>query len=95
MKKAKFIERKWLLVILLVSLIEPFHYFLLLNFPLQGRTFMGYDSDEGIRIIEEVMRFIANAAYKTSADLAEEKVGWKVGLWKIGMREPQKPQLRL
>lgn len=34
---------------------------------------LAYDSDEGIRIMEEVMRFVANAVYRASADLAEEK----------------------
>lgn len=32
-----------------------------------------YDSEEGIKIIEEVTRFYANEAYSYSADLAEEK----------------------
>ncbi len=34
---------------------------------------LGYDSDEGIALIEKVMRFIANKAYEASALLAEEK----------------------
>ncbi len=33
----------------------------------------GYDSEEGIKIIEEVTRFYANEAYSYSADLAAEK----------------------
>ena len=33
----------------------------------------GYDSEEGIKIIEEVTRFYANEAYSYSADLAVEK----------------------
>ena len=48
MKKIGFIEKKWLVIILLVSLIEPLHYFLLLNYPLSGKTFMAYDSDEAL-----------------------------------------------
>src|SRR3989344_3966613 len=34
---------------------------------------IGYDSDEGIQLIGEVMEFIANTAYKASSLLAEEK----------------------
>jgi len=34
---------------------------------------LGYDSDEGIKLIEEVMSFIANVAYQASARLSEEK----------------------
>jgi len=34
---------------------------------------LGYDSPEGIELAEKVMRTIANTAYQTSADLAEEK----------------------
>lgn len=34
---------------------------------------MGYDSNEGIEVIEQVMKFIANHVYRASADLAEEK----------------------
>jgi len=34
---------------------------------------IGYDSDEGIQIIAEVMEFITNAAYQASASLAAEK----------------------
>ncbi len=34
---------------------------------------LGYDSEDGIRIIEEVTRFYANEAYSYSADLAVEK----------------------
>ncbi len=44
----KFIEKKWLAIILLASLIEPLHYFLLIHYPLPGQTFMAYDSDEGL-----------------------------------------------
>src|SRR3989344_3219723 len=42
------ITRKWLIIILLVSLIETFNYFLLINFPPQGKAFLGYDSDEAL-----------------------------------------------
>ncbi|MBI2462755.1 MAG: hypothetical protein HYV65_00775 [Candidatus Spechtbacteria bacterium] len=34
---------------------------------------MGYDSEEGIAVIERVMSFIANAVYRASADIAQEK----------------------
>lgn len=34
---------------------------------------IGYDSESGIAILEEVMKWIANAAYEASAELAEEK----------------------
>jgi ribonucleoside-diphosphate reductase alpha chain len=34
---------------------------------------IGYDSTEGINLIEKVMKTIANAAYQASAELAEEK----------------------
>ncbi|MEM4366566.1 MAG: adenosylcobalamin-dependent ribonucleoside-diphosphate reductase [Candidatus Anstonellales archaeon] len=34
---------------------------------------LGYDSEAGLAVFEEVARFIANEAYKTSADLAMEK----------------------
>ena len=34
---------------------------------------LGYDSDEGIEIIEETMKFITNACYQASASLAGEK----------------------
>lgn len=34
---------------------------------------VGYDSDEGMKIIAEVMEFITNAAYQASASLAVEK----------------------
>ncbi len=34
---------------------------------------IGYDSDEGIEILEKVSKFIANIAYEASAELAEEK----------------------
>ena len=34
---------------------------------------MGYDSDEAIRIVEKIMRTIANHAYRASANLAVEK----------------------
>jgi len=34
---------------------------------------LGYDSNEGIQLIEEVMAFICNAAYQASASLAGEK----------------------
>lgn len=42
------IPRRWLVVILFFTLLEPFHYFLLVAFPLQGRHFMAYDADEGL-----------------------------------------------
>lgn len=32
-----------------------------------------YDTDEGIELVEKTMKIIANSAYKTSANLAEEK----------------------
>jgi len=34
---------------------------------------IGYDSDEGIKIITKIMEFITNAAYQASASLAAEK----------------------
>lgn len=34
---------------------------------------IGYDSNEGLELIEKVMKFIANTAYKASANLALEK----------------------
>lgn len=34
---------------------------------------LGYDSDDGVKIIEKVMSRIANTIYRTSAHLAEEK----------------------
>ena len=34
---------------------------------------LGYDSEQGIQLMEKVMQFIANSAYKASAFLAEEK----------------------
>lgn len=34
---------------------------------------LGYDSEAGLAVFEEVARFIANEAYKTSAELAMEK----------------------
>lgn len=34
---------------------------------------IAYDSEEGIRIMERVMKFIANQAYKASASIAKEK----------------------
>jgi len=56
MKRTRFMERKWLVIILLVSLIEPVHYFLLINYPPLGRTFMAYDSDEAL--VSGVMRSV-------------------------------------
>lgn len=46
--KTRFIDKKWLVVILVVALIEPLHYFLLINYPPPGKTFMAYDSDEAL-----------------------------------------------
>nr|MBC8478061.1 adenosylcobalamin-dependent ribonucleoside-diphosphate reductase [bacterium] len=34
---------------------------------------IGYDSEEGVELIDKIMNFIANAAYSTSAHLASEK----------------------
>lgn len=34
---------------------------------------IGYDSDEGMALLEKVSKWIANAAYEASADIAEEK----------------------
>ena len=34
---------------------------------------LGYDSDEGVKLISDVMKFITNAAYQASAVLAAEK----------------------
>lgn len=56
MRKMRFIEKKWLLIILLFSLIEPAHYFLLINYPPPGKTFMAYDSDEAT--VSGVMRSV-------------------------------------
>ncbi|MBI2578454.1 MAG: hypothetical protein HYW26_01955 [Candidatus Aenigmarchaeota archaeon] len=46
--KTRFIDKKWLVVILVAALIEPLHYFLLINYPPPGKTFMAYDSDEAL-----------------------------------------------
>lgn len=56
MRKMRFIEKKWLLIILLFSLIEPAQYFLLINYPPPGKTFMAYDSDEAT--VSGVMRSV-------------------------------------
>ncbi|MBS3053479.1 MAG: hypothetical protein J4469_03180 [Candidatus Aenigmarchaeota archaeon] len=55
-KPIKFIEKKWLAIILIASLIEPVHYFLLINYPLPGKTFMAYDADEAT--VAGVMRSV-------------------------------------
>lgn len=34
---------------------------------------IGYDSEEGLELLERISRFIANASYESSAELAEEK----------------------
>jgi len=34
---------------------------------------LGYDSEEGLEILEKAMKWIANASYEASAELAEEK----------------------
>ena len=52
----KFIENKWLLIILVAAFIEPFHYFLLIHYPPEGKTFMAYDSDEAL--VSGIMRSI-------------------------------------
>ncbi len=42
----KFIPKKYLLLILVFTLLEPLHYYFLINFPLEGRSFIAYDVDE-------------------------------------------------
>lgn len=54
MMKGRFIETKWLAIILIASLIEPFHYFLLMHYPPAGQTFMAYDSDDAL--VSGIMR---------------------------------------
>lgn len=52
--KRRIIERKWLVIILLASLVEPVHHFLLISYPLPGKAFMAYDSDDAV--VSGVMR---------------------------------------